>query len=51
MKIPEILLLEVVHAPGNLAKVLQVVGEAGLTVEGLEAVRRYANRTTWELTQ
>ena len=50
MKIPEILLIEVVHAPGNLAKVLQVVGEAGLTVEGLEAVRRYANRTTWELT-
>ncbi|GJM19248.1 MAG: NAD-dependent malic enzyme [Phycisphaeraceae bacterium] len=50
MKIPEVILIEVEHAPGNLAKVLAAVGEAGLTVEGLEAVRRTQDRTTWELT-
>ncbi len=50
MKIPEVLLIEVEHAPGNLAKVLGAVGEAGHTVEGLEAVSRRQNKTTWELT-
>ncbi len=50
MKIPEILLLEVEHAPGNLAKVLQVVGAAGLAVENLEAIKRSPSHTQWELT-
>ncbi|MCL6415039.1 NAD-dependent malic enzyme [Aestuariirhabdus sp. Z084] len=50
MKIPEILLFEVEHAPGNLAQVLQLVGEAGLTVENLEAVKRTTTHTQWELT-
>ncbi|RRJ83621.1 NAD(P)-dependent malic enzyme [Aestuariirhabdus litorea] len=50
MKIPEILLFEVEHAPGNLAQVLQLVGNAGLTVENLEAVARTSTHTQWELT-
>jgi len=50
MKIPEVLLIEVEHAPGNLSKVLGAVGNAGHTVEGLEAVSRSQDKTTWELT-
>jgi malate dehydrogenase (oxaloacetate-decarboxylating) len=50
MKIPEILIIETVHQPGSLAKVLQVVADAGLTIEHLTAVRRDQGRTVWELT-
>ena len=50
MKIPEILLIETEHKPGSLARVLQVVGEYGLLVENLNAVRRDQHRTVWELT-
>jgi len=50
MKIPEILIIETVHQPGSLAKVLQVVAEAGLTIEHLTALRRDQGRTVWELT-
>ncbi len=50
MKIPEILIIETLHQPGSLAKVLQVVAEAGLTIEHLTAVRREQGWTVWELT-
>ncbi len=50
MKIPEVYLIEVVHMPGNLARVLQVVGSKGLMVEGLQAVERTQQKTIWELT-
>ncbi len=50
MKIPQVLLIAVEHAPGRLAKVLAVVGEAGLTIEGLNAVNRTQDKTVWELT-
>ena len=50
MKIPQVLLIEVKHAPGSLAKVLARVGEAGLTIEGLNALHRTQDKTTWELT-
>ncbi len=50
MKIPEVYLIEVVHTPGNLARVLQVVGNEGLTVEGLQVVERTQQKTIWELT-
>ena len=40
MKIPEVFQIEVEHTPGSLAKVLDMVGKAGLTIEGLEAVSR-----------
>jgi malate dehydrogenase (oxaloacetate-decarboxylating) len=50
MRIPEILLIESHHKPGSLAKVLQVIGEAGVVVEDINAVRREQDRTVWEVT-
>ena len=50
MKIPEILVVETIHKPGSLARVLQVIGEAGLTIEHLSALKRDSGRTLWEIT-
>ncbi|HEV8017705.1 MAG TPA: malic enzyme-like NAD(P)-binding protein [Steroidobacteraceae bacterium] len=50
MKIPEIILIETVRQPGSLVKVLQVIAEAGLAIEGLTALRRQQGRTLWEIT-
>jgi malate dehydrogenase (oxaloacetate-decarboxylating) len=50
MKIPEILIVETVHQPGSLARVLQVIAEAGLAIEHLTALRRGQGRTVWEIT-
>jgi malate dehydrogenase (oxaloacetate-decarboxylating) len=50
MKIPEILIVETVHQPGSLAKVLQVIADAGLTIQHLSAVRRVPGHTLWEIT-
>jgi malate dehydrogenase (oxaloacetate-decarboxylating) len=50
MKIPEILIVETVHQPGSLARVLQVIADAGLTIEHLTALRRDQGRTLWEIT-
>ncbi len=50
MKIPEILLIESEHKPGSLARILTVIGEAGLVVEHLVVVRREQGRTVWEIT-
>jgi malate dehydrogenase (oxaloacetate-decarboxylating) len=50
MKIPEILIVETVHQPGSLARVLQVIAEAGLTIEHLTALRRDQGCTVWEIT-
>jgi len=50
MKIPEILIVETLHQPGSLARVLQVIGEAGLTIEHLHSLRREQGRTLWEIT-
>jgi len=50
MKIPEILIVETIHQPGSLAKVLQVIADAGLTIEHLTALRRDQGRTLWEIT-
>ena len=50
MKIPEILIVETVHQPGSLASVLQVIADAGLTIDHLQALRREQGRTLWEIT-
>lgn len=50
MKIPEVIVFETRHRPGVLASVLNLVAEAGLLVENLNAVERTAERTRWELT-
>jgi malate dehydrogenase (oxaloacetate-decarboxylating) len=50
MKIPEILIVETVHQPGSLARVLQVIADAGLVIEHLQALKREQGRTLWEIT-
>jgi malate dehydrogenase (oxaloacetate-decarboxylating) len=50
LKIPEILMVETVHQPGSLARVLGVIAEAGLIIDHLNAVRREQGRTLWEIT-
>jgi malate dehydrogenase (oxaloacetate-decarboxylating) len=50
VKIPEILMVETVHQPGSLAKVLLVIADAGLTIDHLQALRREQGRTLWEIT-
>jgi malate dehydrogenase (oxaloacetate-decarboxylating) len=50
VKIPEIIMVETVHQPGSLAKVLQVIADAGLTIEHLNALRREQGKTLWEIT-
>jgi malate dehydrogenase (oxaloacetate-decarboxylating) len=43
-------MVETIHQPGSLAKVLQVIAEAGLIIDHLNAVRREQGRTLWEIT-
>ena len=50
MKIPEIIIVETIHRPGSLASVLQVVADAGLVIESLNALKREQGRTLWEIT-
>jgi malate dehydrogenase (oxaloacetate-decarboxylating) len=50
VKIPEILVIETVHQPGSLARVLQVIADAGLTIDHLQALHREQGRTLWEIT-
>ncbi|MEI8299298.1 MAG: malic enzyme-like NAD(P)-binding protein [Pseudomonadota bacterium] len=50
MKIPEILIIETIHQPGSLARVLQVIADAGLVIEHLHAIKREQGRTQWEIT-
>src|ERR1700694_1629017 len=50
MKIPEILMVETIHQPGSLARVLQVIADAGLVIEHLHSLRREQGRTLWEIT-
>jgi malate dehydrogenase (oxaloacetate-decarboxylating) len=50
VKVPEIIIVETVHQPGSLARVLQVIADAGLTIDHLQALRREQGRTQWEIT-
>jgi malate dehydrogenase (oxaloacetate-decarboxylating) len=43
-------MVETVHQPGSLARVLGVIAEAGLIIDHLNAVRREQGRTLWEIT-
>jgi (p)ppGpp synthase/HD superfamily hydrolase len=49
-KIPEVMMIEMAHSSGNLAKVLAVVSAAGVVIESLEQVQRSGPKTMWELT-
>jgi malate dehydrogenase (oxaloacetate-decarboxylating) len=50
MKIPEILIVETVHKPGSLARVLQEIADSGLVIEHLNALKREQGHTLWEIT-
>ena len=50
MKIPEIIIIESEHRPGSLAKILTVIGEAGIVIDDLRAIERTPKKTKWELT-
>ena len=41
MKIPEVLVVQSKHQAGSLAKILQVIGDANIVVEGLKAAQHY----------
>jgi malate dehydrogenase (oxaloacetate-decarboxylating) len=43
-------MIETAHQPGSLARVLQVIADAGLDIEHLQALRREQGRTLWEIT-
>ena len=43
-------MVETVHRPGSLARVLQVIADAGLAIEHLTALRRDQGKTLWEIT-
>jgi hypothetical protein len=43
-------MVETVHQPGSLARVLGVIAEAGLIIDHINAVRREQGRTLWEIT-
>lgn len=50
MKIPEVIRFEAQRTAGSLNKVLAIVAEAGLVIEGLQNLGRKQDWTTWELT-
>ena len=50
MRIPEILLLESQHKPGNLGRILTTIGECGIVIDHISLVRRTQDRSVWEIT-
>ncbi len=50
MKIPDVLVIESEHRPGSLGKILSAIGELGVVIEHLVAVRRDQDKTVWEVT-
>ncbi len=50
MHIPEILLIESQHKPGNLGRVLTAIGECGTLIDHITLVRRDQDRSIWEVT-
>lgn len=50
MQIPEILLIESQHKPGNLGRVLTAIGECGTLIDHITLVRRDQDKSIWEVT-
>ncbi|MGH8126933.1 MAG: NAD-dependent malic enzyme [Gammaproteobacteria bacterium] len=50
MQIPEILVIESLHQPGNLGRVLTVIGECGALTDHITLVRRDQDKSVWEIT-
>lgn len=50
MHIPEILIVESLHQPGNLGRLLTVIGECGVLIDHITLDRRDENKSIWEIT-
>lgn len=50
MQIPEILVIESQHQPGNLGRVLTAIGEGGALIDHITLVRRDQDKSVWEIT-
>ena len=50
MQIPEILVIESQHRPGNLGRILTAIGECGVVIDHITLVRRSQDKSVWEIT-
>ncbi|MDE2346012.1 MAG: NADP-dependent malic enzyme, partial [Gammaproteobacteria bacterium] len=50
MQIPEILLIESKHQPGNLGRILTTIGECGVVIDHITLARRTQDKSVWEIT-
>ncbi|HEX5340371.1 MAG TPA: malic enzyme-like NAD(P)-binding protein [Gammaproteobacteria bacterium] len=50
MRVPEVLLLESQHRPGNLGRILTAIGECGIVIDHISLVRRAQDQSVWEVT-
>jgi len=50
MHIPEILVVESRHEPGNLGRLLTVIGECGALIDHITLERRDEDKSIWEIT-
>ena len=50
MQVPEILVIESQHRPGNLGRILTTIGECGIVIDHISLVRRAQDRSVWEIT-
>ncbi|MGB9429256.1 MAG: malic enzyme-like NAD(P)-binding protein [Gammaproteobacteria bacterium] len=50
MQIPEILVIESEHRPGNLGRILTTIGECGIMIDHITLVRRAQDKSVWEIT-
>lgn len=50
MRIPEILVIESEHRPGNLGRILTAIGECGVVIDHITLTRRAQDKSVWEIT-
>jgi len=50
MQIPEILVIESIHQPGNLGRILTTIGECGIVIDHITLARRTQDKSVWEIT-
>ncbi len=50
MQVPEILIIESKHQPGNLGRILITIGECGIVIDHITLVRRTQDKSVWEIT-
>jgi malate dehydrogenase (oxaloacetate-decarboxylating) len=50
MQVPEILIIESKHQPGNLGRILTAIGECGIVIDHITLARRTQDKSVWEIT-